>query len=456
MMDQEVTVDDLTLTTEEMAELLTTTGNLTSRPMWVKDELSDDQRQQLEGAAKAIAATERRDRIEAYHPLLKFLPLTGEPKPPEWIVPGFIEEGIVSIAGQAGAGKTSSLFPLAAIVAGLIQSPLSPGRLWRPVVYASEHPAQVERIAAGLVLDGLVDPKLLDERVKVVQATRMPSGELVLAGELLFIKHLRTVDGQQIKPLVVLDTRSACIEQADENSTSEGSLAVADLKTRFAGLPVWVVTHVSKANLNRSDVENLTARGASSWEADANQTLFLVVDAGERWLVNSKTRFEPLWRELQMDSRSRTLTVKNRFGDDEVLTLRYSIPTVPAVTRSELAASSKADAKAQAHGDLREQVLDTLRATQALGGRLNATSLRERIGRRAADVSAAIGELMDEQWLIEVVIQPNLRADPRRSKFLYALTTEQHDRVIGGEPMPPEAKEIPPDWQKEPVQPFPT
>jgi hypothetical protein len=193
----------------------------------------------------------------------------------------------------------------------------------------------------------------------------------------------------------------------------------------------------------------MSSRGASSMEGDAGQTMFLIKEGDDRWLVNGKVRFEAKHRELLIDSHIETMTVTNRFGSDEVLALRYGIPTVPDVPRADAAKAARDEAKASEHADLREMVLHTLRTTQGRGERLNQTGLRERIQRNKAAIAAALFELIDEQWVIEVSIPTSIRAHPKRTGFLFALTTEQHDRVIlDGQAIPVEAHEIPPDWRK--------
>lgn len=68
------------------------------------------------------------------HPLASFLPLDGEIRPPRWVIPGFIAEGLVLIAGEPAVGKTSAIVPLSLIVTHVCepQNPLRP-RHWRHV-----------------------------------------------------------------------------------------------------------------------------------------------------------------------------------------------------------------------------------------------------------------------------------------------------------------------------------
>jgi hypothetical protein len=425
--------------TKQLSSLLPDANEMeTPKPAKTWDEYQAD-----------IDAADRLELVRQNHPLLKFVPLDGEPKAPEWIIPGFISEGVLSIAGMQGIGKSTSIFPLALIAAGLIDGELSPGECWRHVLYASEDVEQIKRIAAGLVRAGLVDPKLMDERIRLVQAVRTSSGELVVAGQLIAIELTRFVGSEPIKPLVVLDTKSACLDSEDENSNSETSRIVADLKQRFDGLPVWLVGHVSKANFGRSDIDGMSTRGASSLEGDVQQTMFMIREGDTRWLVAGKTRFEARYRELRIDSHLETMTVRNRFGQDEVLALRFGIPSVPDVPRADAAKAAKDEAKQRDHADLRQQVLVALRAAQARGDRLNASRLRETLGRKVSAVLQAITELVNERWITEVFVPSNIRTHPKRDTFLFALTTEQHDQVVlDGHPMPPESAEIPASWTK--------
>lgn len=48
---------------------------------------------------------------------------------------------------------------------------------------------------------------------------------------------------------------------------------MAALKQGFDGLPVWLIGHVAKQNLGRTELLGLSLRGGSAYEADANQVL---------------------------------------------------------------------------------------------------------------------------------------------------------------------------------------
>lgn len=72
---------------------------------------------------------------------------------------------------------------------------------------------------------------------------------------------------------------------------------------------------------------SLSMRGAGAIEADAHQTMFLVVeDDGRRFLVLGKKRFEPRWNELEVISGTATTMALDEWGDPVSLTLRWGLP----------------------------------------------------------------------------------------------------------------------------------
>ena len=178
------------------------------------------------------------------HHLTRFVDIGQQPEPPNWLLPGFIAEGVVMIAGGHGVGKTTAILPLSLAVAGVHpqQYELAPEH-WRHVIYITEDTAQAGRIIAGYGehLDwpgGRGVPDRIRERLHVVEARRAGAGYVALAGEYYREHYSRTItstgaDGQQytaeLLPLVVIDTLAATIHLENENDNSEASAAIAAL-----------------------------------------------------------------------------------------------------------------------------------------------------------------------------------------------------------------------------------
>lgn len=127
----------------------------------------------------------------------------------------------------------------------------------------------------------------------------------------------------------MFDTKSAILKMVKEENNSEASAIMAALKRRFEGLPCWLIGHVSKAHLTRADVVGLSLRGASAFEADAHQVLYLMKAADERYLVRGKTRFEGRWPELLVRPGFAEVSATDEFGHSERVFLRWGIASPP-------------------------------------------------------------------------------------------------------------------------------
>ena len=147
-----------------------------------------------------------------------------------------------------------------------------------------------------------------------MEAVRLDPTYVAKVGANYREKFTRLVDGVEVMPLVVLDTKSAVLAVESENDNSQASEMMAVLKQGFDGLPVWLVGHVAKPNLNRSDAASLTTRGASAIDGDANQTIFLVLEKGQRFFLLGKVRFAPWWFELEIMSYTSQTFTKDEFG----------------------------------------------------------------------------------------------------------------------------------------------
>jgi putative DNA primase/helicase len=385
------------------------------------------------------------------HPLARYVDLDAEPMAPRFVIPGFIGYGLVIFAGTHGVGKTTALLPLAMVAAGLHGhgDPLAP-KHWRHVVYITEDTEQALRIVAGIVnFGGLgLDAGTVRERLHIVEARRLEPSYVAEVATTYREQFARTVDGVEVPPLVVMDTKSAVFSIEEENSNSEASAIVAMLKQSFQSLPVWLVGHVAKANMSRGDVAGLALRGASAFEGDANQTLYLVKEGEARYLVRGKTRFEAEWPELQIESKTAATMARDEYGDLQAVTLRWGIASPPAQSRKEAQEQAQEAARKAEAAAMWDEVRGAVQVAWQGGFPLNREGVKAKVKRNRAEVTDTIENLLAERWLHEVAVPAKERTNPKRAAFLVNLTTEEHEAARRGEGMPPAKLEVPASWRK--------
>ena len=378
--------------------------------------------------APASSASEKRA-----HPLARFVDYDFKPRPPRFVIPDLIDNGLVTIAGAHGVGKTSTVLPLAMVAAGLHRPDemLAP-KVWRHVVYVCEDIAQAQRIITGVVRYGGLDAdeETVKERLHLVEAQRLPPNEVAQVGAVYKSEFTRLVDDVEIPPLVVLDTSAAVLDIEDTNANAKVSQAMYALKQGFSGLPVWVVCHVSKAVKNRKDLSDLSALGGVAFEADSVQNLYLIIDGGKRHLVLGKCRFEKRWPELEILSDYATEDVIDEHGQRVTLPLRWSFAQPSERSRTETRQQREDEERKQAEIALRDEVLTTVEAEARKGTQVNRATLKAMIRRRASDVVGCIEILLSEQWLDEVAIPPKDRKYPRQTSYLVKRSTEEREALL--------------------------
>ena len=388
------------------------------------------------------------------HPLAQYIDIDSAPKPPSWVIHGFIGQGVTVISGAQGIGKTSSILPLSMIAAGLFGDELMPHE-WRHVMYISEDVEQAKRILLGITKHSRlnINKEDLRQRLHLVPAKRLDPAYVASVGATYRDQFTRQVKGVEILPLVVIDTKSAVLAVENENDNSQASTMMAALKQGFDGLPVWLIGHVAKANMDRTDV--LSSRGASAIEADANQTLYLIKEGNTRYLKQGKTRFEPKWDELVMESDTAQISAADEFGNAEPLTLRWNIPTPAQQSRAKTAElnSDKQDQLNQQQ--LRQDVLNAVETAWVTGLPLNKTGLRETVKRNKQNVSSIVHKLICDNWLHEVEIPSSERVGNAKKSFLIKLTTVERDDFLAGKGLPEKKLEIPQTWKKPVGSPVP-
>ena len=388
------------------------------------------------------------------HPLANFVDIDGRPKPPRWVIPGFIGHGVTVIAGAHGVGKTTALLPLAMTAAGLHGDELLPSQ-WRHVVYITEDVEQVRRILAGIVGDLNISLDLIRERLHIVEAVRLDPTRVAAVGTTYRAHFNRTVQGVDVLPLVVLDTKSAVLALENENDNSEASRMMSALKQGFDGLPVWLIGHVAKPNVGRADVAALSSRGASAIEGDANQTMFLVKEDERRYLLLGKTRFAPRWRELEITSFTAQTAEPDEFGNWEIVEMRWGIASPAERSRKEATEQATEQRRKEDDARLRQDIRDAVEEAWLLGNPLNRAGVKSKIRRKKADVVAMIENLLSERWLYEVDVEAKLRAVNSKKAFLVNLTTEEHEAVLAGSGLPDSKLVVPDSWKKKAIPPVP-
>jgi hypothetical protein len=323
-------------------------------------------------------------------------------------------------------------------------------RQWRHVIYITEDAAQVRRILSGIVgySDLGINLELVKERLHIVEALRLDPAFVASVGKTYREQWTRKVDDVEVLPLVVFDTKSAVLASDNENDNSEASRMMSSLKQGFNGLPLWVISHVAKSNLSRSDVTGLSSRGASAIEGDANQTMFLIREGDIRYLIQGKLRFEPRWHELEITSYTSTVLEADEFGNKENLILRWGIANPSEITRKEAKEQAVEDKYKEDEATLRAAVRDAVEQAWQIGIPLNRAGVKAKIHRRAIDVADMIENLISEGWLYEITVPTKDRTNNKRSTFLINLSTTEHEAWLGGFGLPNAKMVIPESWKK--------
>lgn len=396
----------------------------------------------------------------AAHPLAQFIELEPEPKPPRWVLPGLLAEEMMVIAGPPGVGKSSVLVPLALTAAGLHREgdPLAPkpGR-WRHVIFVSEDTAQFGRILAGAVNHGHRGIQWPDvhQRVHVAPARRMAAAEVAEAAP-AWREWVRVVDGVELPPLVIIDTRSAVVALKDENQNAEGSEAVAALRQAFPGWPLWVIAHVANANAGNADVATLAPRGAGSWVGDGAGTAFVLppqegAPGDVRRFALGKTRNAPRWRELRCTLQSVEVEARDCWGEPEMVRLEWS-EAEPVDPGPQAAKPTKAEREAaRRDGDaaaLALQITQAVREAWREGVPLSRSAVRERVPGNTRRIGDAVDVLLGDGHLFEVEIPSKERVHPKKSAFLVPLTPQEREVFIATGTVPLELLVVPPSWRK--------
>lgn len=275
------------------------------------------------------------------HPLTDFLSFDEmSNKPREFVLDNIMVAGIVIIAGYHGAGKTSQLVPLMCHAAHLCghNTELQP-TLRRCVIYIAEEPLQVFEVLDAMRALNLIpnDNAVITDWFKVVKAQRLQPAVITQITDIYrqqaHVNHHPT-NGKSFTamPVVVFDTANAVFELENENDNTEVGRAISELKREFVDIPIIIVTHTAKTAKSQNDrSRSMTARGASAWEADAHQVIYLTRDDADRRkldIANAKHRFSTRVQAIEFNTIVSTVERPGILGDLEESTVIFGMPQI--------------------------------------------------------------------------------------------------------------------------------
>jgi len=328
----------------------------------------------------------------------------------DYIVNGFVRNGIQLFAGATGVGKSTAMVPIATSVTGfgLQNSPLQTNRP-RKVIYLTEDPEQVERILYAMKRSGntrLNDPAF-KEWFLLLESKRLPPEEFARRIDEYALDYgvtQQTESGIIVNsPLIVADTYSSNFSLDNENDNAQGAECIAKIKEPAMRhrMPIWIVAHTAKA-MSRADFESLSARGAGSLEADVNGTGYLFIDEklDKRVLRLKKYRFEPTIKEVAIETESYREVVFDEVGDSQEVWCRYGIP----VKSSEEERYAKAEQVKQERvmkriSEIEEKILKVL-LKHPKG--ISKSELCDQIDVKKSDCIGSINQLIDLGEIVEI------------------------------------------------------
>ncbi|CAB4132196.1 Primase, C-terminal 2 [uncultured Caudovirales phage] len=335
-------------------------------------------------------------------------------KDTDYLIENFIAEGVLSIAGAAGVGKTNSLVTLSAQLTGFTEKSFLAPLIRRKVIYISEHTQQVEQIISALAkhTNGRVDSEEFRHWFRIFESKQITAvNAATLVAQL--IEESTTVAQTPagdfvIKPLVVFDTWAANFSIENENDNSEVGKVAEVLKRLYVdtGASVWLAGHTSKAN-KRGDLKDLSARGAGSLEAGVHMTayLFKEEDGPARYLHIDKTRYEPDFREIKFVSVMHSDTVINRYGFTKEI--RYFHCEISKSSPDERAAQ-KMIAK---EIDLEQEMIDTIEFLFDDGVATTKNKIFSALSGDDGRKRQVFNKLVANNRISTVVVSPEIRAE---------------------------------------------
>jgi RecA-family ATPase len=272
--------------------------------------------------------------------------------PIDYLIEGFMAHSFFILAGQPGVGKTTAVLSMCMVMAGFsVEGCEIHAKKKRKSIIVTEDSDQIIRtLFAYSKHYGLNN---LNDWFVVIDARRSNVKDLLRLAHNI---ERHTVNG--IKPLLVLDTANATMDIDNENDNSEVGAYIAAIKQTIfiqQKAPVCILTHTNKT-ISRQDSDAM-ARGASAFTGDATLTGVLFMDEdNQRYLKLTKTRYEPVFREIKFDSITFPEIVVTPAGDLQEIICRVAIPAMSSEQdRRQAAAERQSDKKQQQVQDICDQ-----------------------------------------------------------------------------------------------------
>ena len=320
---------------------------------------------------------------------------------PNYLIDGVLCAELSLLAAYPGTGKTTALAQLAMIVAGFVRVERLEVDAYRNVVFISEHPEQVAQILEAAYRHYDLAGHYSD-RIRLVSAVRMEAAAIVRASwEDMAVTH--TINGvtADLLPWVILDTQAAVIELKDENDNTEASKVVSEIKQGLIrkGYPVTVCAHTSKAH-KHGRAEDMTARGASAWEGDVMQVLYLSKDKdGTRFIEVEapKHRFTVKVHSLQIKMHRDAMQMVdmwNRRREEQV----YWVDLIPLDGEQRQEITDIADMEAEEAEERRSALRRDMMRDEVISfiqnNEPNMVSIRDGVRGKNITISEIINELV--------------------------------------------------------------
>ena len=336
---------------------------------------------------------------------------SGKMIAPDWVVDNFIGEGVRSIAGSQGKGKTSVIAPLCANVAHLVSPNFLTPRHRRVVFYFTEDTNQVNKMVMGMKLHQSKEFSSVEEKeaewrkyfqIKLTQ--RYKPNQIKKLAEV--VKDYNTEqNGKSVPALVVFDTQAASLDVEDENNNAELSKFISEIKFHFweeYRIPVWIVTHITKSSADMDNYKDLTSRGAGSVAADCHGTMGIVhpKNITGRLLGNGKDRDGAIIQEVRAEIKRHVIEGLTPYGepiDIDYFTTEYF--------------ESTPNDRVEVNNEVKEQndynrIFDAIRKLNHIDEPATARKIRELSGMNATTLKNLLLDLTQEGKLEREVFSP--------------------------------------------------